>query len=85
MTRDVDADCAGRYLCGAIHPDGAFLGVGDSLGTLRIFDTKTNSVITKLSDDKDGEVTAVAFNENGYWAAIAKGTAVQVRTHFACQ
>lgn len=29
--------------------------------------------------------TCITNNENGYWAAIAKGTAVQVRTHFACQ
>lgn len=67
------------YACGAMHPDGNFFAAGGTEGGVRLFDTRRVAEPLAKIDAVDGAVHSLSFNENGYWAAVACDSGVQVR------
>lgn len=67
------------YTCGAMHPDGNFFAAGGTEGGVRLFDTRKAADPLAKIDGVEGAVRGLSFNENGYWAAVACDSGVQVR------
>jgi WD40 repeat protein len=68
------------YTCGALHPDGNFFAAGGAAGGLRLFDVRAAPLMSISAEQGvQGAVRSIAFNENGYWAALACDEGVQVR------
>jgi hypothetical protein len=66
------------FLSAAVHPDGNFFAAGGDVGGLHVFGVKDGAALMTISDGVPGGVLGVAFNENGFWVALACATAVQV-------
>lgn len=73
------APAAGAFLSAAIHPDGNFFAAGGEHGGLYVYSVKTAEALMTISEGVAGGVRGVAFNENGFWVALACATSVQVR------
>lgn len=66
------------YTCGAMHPDGNFFAAGGTEGGVRLFDTRKAADPLAKIDGVEGAVRGLSFNENGYWAAVACDSGVQI-------
>jgi len=60
-------------LCSAqFHPDGSLFGVGTADSAVKIWDIKSRLAVAQW-DGHVGEVSAIAFSENGYYVGTASG------------
>lgn len=60
------------YTSLSLHPDGALVAVGTAHGTIQLHELTTGGKVAATFDVNEtnpdaGEVTALAFSENGYW------------------
>ena len=67
-------DCGSAVNCGAWHPDGLLVGVGDARGVVSLWDAQSGQRAISLDAHQGaGGVVSLAFNENGYMIATAGG------------
>lgn len=70
----VACDAGAALNCGAWHPDGLLVGVGDARGAVSLWDAQSAArAMTLDAHQGSGGVAALAFNENGYLLATAGG------------
>lgn len=58
------------------HPDGLISAVGDSKGTVKLWDIKTGQVATAF-EGHDSAILSTSFSQNGYHFATTAGDVVK--------
>ena len=73
----VPTDQAAGYTAASFHPDGLILGTGSADSQVLIWDMKSQSNVAKFEGHR-GEISSLAFSENGYYLATSADTAVKL-------
>jgi len=72
LTKAANSDQQTALCCGQFHPDGCLFGVGTAESSVKIWDIKSRLAVAQW-DGHQGEVSSIAFSENGYYVATAAG------------
>jgi len=72
LTKANESDRSAELAAAMFHPDGSLFGVGTADSAVKIWDIKSRLAVAQW-DGHVGEVSSIAFSENGYYVATASG------------
>jgi len=71
VSRVTDTNKSAPLTCAQFHPDGLIFGIGSNDNGVQIWDLKESLNVANFNHDGVGQISALAFSENGYYLATA--------------